>query len=140
VVEICPRRQKIISAFLSDYSHQFEIIRKPSVAPGKVGEAQGIRICLKNSKPTECLIKPEAKTALEHFARVLGHKYIVQLGFHNLFKALRKIGKGMTACVYHAQCFSTGKDVAIKSFKRSAYFTSENNNGEVNKILISDFL
>lgn len=54
----------MLSAFGCDYSHQFEIIRKPSVTPGKVGEPQGIRICLKNSKPIECLIKPEAKTAL----------------------------------------------------------------------------
>ncbi len=62
----------------------------------------------------------------------MGHKYIVQLGFHNLFKAHKKIGKGMTASVYNALSYALNKEVAIKSFKRSVYFSSENNNGEVN--------
>ena len=47
---------------------------------------------------------------------------MVQLGFHACFKAIKKIGKGMTACVYAAINFATGEEVAIKSFKRSAYF------------------
>ena len=53
------------------------------------------------------------------FGRILSSKYIVQLGFHTAFKAIKKIGKGMTACVYNALSFATGKEVAIKSFKRS---------------------
>jgi serine/threonine protein kinase len=72
---------------------------------------------------------------LEFFSLILGHKYIVQLGFHNLFKAHKKIGKGMTASVYNAVSFVSNKEVAIKSFKRNVYFASENNNGEVYKLL-----
>jgi hypothetical protein len=53
-----------------------------------------------------------------------------------MFKAIRKIGKGMTACVYNALCYISGKEVAIKSFRRSAYFATEDNNGEVILILI----
>ncbi len=42
----------------------------------------------------------------------------------------------MTACVYNALCYISGKEVAIKSFRRSAYFATEDNNGEVILILI----
>jgi len=49
------------------------------------------------------------KTFLEAFGRVLAVKYIVQLGFHVLFKAIKKIGKGMTACVYNAINFANGQ-------------------------------
>ena len=63
---------------------------------------------------------------LERFAEVLGQKYIVQKGFHNAFKAYKKIGKGMTACVYNALNFGTGTQVAIKSFKRAVYFKQDN--------------
>lgn len=67
--------------------------------------------------------------------KVLGRKFIVQLGFHSSFKAVKKIGKGMTACVYNAINFANGKEVAIKSFKRSVYFAQDNNNGKVSLIL-----
>jgi len=72
------------------------------------------------------------KTFLEAFGRVLAVKYIVQLGFHVLFKAIKKIGKGMTACVYNAINFANGQEVAIKSFKRSIYFEQDKGNGKVN--------
>ena len=65
------------------------------------------------------------------FGRILGRKFIVQLGFHTSFKAIKKIGKGMTACVYNAVNYANGREVAIKSFKRSVYFTQDNGNGEV---------
>ena len=52
-----------------------------------------------------------------------------------MFKAHKKIGKGMTASVYNAISFASNKEVAIKSFKRSVYFASENNNGGVHKLL-----
>lgn len=55
----------------------------------------------------------------------------MQLGFHTSFKAIKKIGKGMTACVYDAINFANGKEVAIKSFKRSVYFEQDNGNGKV---------
>lgn len=36
----------------------------------------------------------------------------------------------MTATVYKALQYSTGTDVAIKSFKRAVYFATENGNGK----------
>lgn len=61
----------------------------------------------------------------------MGRKFIVQLGFHTSFKAVKKIGKGMTACVYNAINFANGREVAIKSFKRCVYFAQDNGNGKV---------
>lgn len=46
---------------------------------------------------------------LETFGKALGKKFIVQLGFHTTFKAITKIGKGMTACVYDAINFANGR-------------------------------
>ncbi len=77
------------------------------------------------------LVKNDKKRELENFAKVLGRKFIVQLGFHTSFKAIKRIGKGMTACVYNAISFANGKEIAIKSFKRSSYFSTDNNNGKV---------
>jgi len=59
-------------------------------------------------------------------ARQLEKKYIVQLGFHESFKAVKILGKGLTATVYKAMSFRDKKDVAIKSFKRSVYFATPN--------------
>jgi len=58
------------------------------------------------------------------------------LGFHTSFKAIKKIGKGMTACVYNALNYANGKEVAIKSFKRSVYFEQDNGNGKVTQNLV----
>lgn len=76
-------------------------------------------------------MRADGRKQLELFGRVLGRKFIVQLGFHTSFKAVKKIGKGMTACVYNAINFANGREVAIKSFKRSVYFSQDNGNGKV---------
>ena len=73
----------------------------------------------------------DSEKEVENFARELGKKYIVQKGFHKSYKAVKRVGKGATAFVYSAIRHLDGKDVAIKSFKRSAYFASDNNNGKV---------
>ena len=39
---------------------------------------------------------------LEMFADKLGKKYIIQDGFHEIYRAIKKIGKGVTASVYKA--------------------------------------
>lgn len=59
-------------------------------------------------------------------ARILEKKYIVQLGFKEGFKAIKILGKGVTATVYKACRFRDQVEVAIKSFKRSVYFAAEN--------------
>lgn len=33
---------------------------------------------------------------------MLGRKYIMQDGFHDIYRAIKKIGKGVTASVYKA--------------------------------------
>lgn len=53
-------------------------------------------------------------------------EYLVQLGFRDGFKAIKILGKGVTATVYKALRFRDQSDVAIKSFKRSVYFATEN--------------
>lgn len=50
----------------------------------------------------------------------------MQLGFRDGFKAVRILGKGVTATVYKATRYRDQNDVAIKSFKRSVYFAAEN--------------
>jgi hypothetical protein len=60
------------------------------------------------------------------FAKKLEKKYIVQLGFRDGFKAVKILGKGVTATVYKATRYRDQTDVAIKSFKRSVYFATDN--------------
>lgn len=50
----------------------------------------------------------------------------MQLGFRDGFKAVKILGKGVTATVYKATRYRDQNDVAIKSFKRSVYFAAEN--------------
>jgi hypothetical protein len=42
----------------------------------------------------------------------------VQKGFHETFKPIRKIGKGVTASVFSAQRISDKMQFAVKSFKK----------------------
>ncbi len=39
---------------------------------------------------------------LHKFSDKLGKKYIFQDGFHEIYRAIKKIGKGVTASVYKA--------------------------------------
>ena len=65
------------------------------------------------------------------FIKNLSTKYIVQLGFHDLFKAVRLLGKGGTAQVYEAYSNKDKNYFAVKAFKRSYYFGPSNPNGKV---------
>lgn len=40
--------------------------------------------------------------SLQKFSLLLSGKYILQDGFHEIFRAIKKIGKGVTASVYKA--------------------------------------
>jgi hypothetical protein len=140
VLEVSGDRQQVLSAFRCDYEVQFEILRKASPVsviatqiPSKLGEADGIRFLFRDesSRTVELAVCPEWRKKLEMFGKILGKKFIVQLGFHTSFKAIKKIGRGMTACVYNAINFANGREVAIKSFKRSVYFAQDNGNGKI---------
>jgi hypothetical protein len=76
-----------------------------------LGESLGIRFIFRHleNKTIELLVKSDKKRELENFSKILGRKFIVQLGFHTSFKAIKRIGKGMTACVYNAISFANGK-------------------------------
>lgn len=50
----------------------------------------------------------------------------MQVGFHESFKAIKILGKGLTATVYKATRFRDKKDVAIKSFKRKSIGATDN--------------
>jgi hypothetical protein len=52
----------------------------------------------------------------------LGKKLIVQRDFHQKFKPIRKIGKGLTSDVYKALRHSDSAEIAIKAFKKSITF------------------
>ncbi len=42
----------------------------------------------------------------------------MQEGFHEIYRAIKKIGKGVTASVYKAIRLTDQKEVAVKSFKK----------------------
>ena len=58
---------------------------------------------------------------------VLSKKYIIQLGFHNLYKGAQKLGKGSTATVYKTIRLEDNQIVAIKGFNKVCYFELKNN-------------
>lgn len=70
---------------------------------------------------------------LEQLAVRLEKKYIVHLGFREGFNAVKILGKGAAATVYKAIRFRDNKYVAIKSFKRSLYFSTENGKASFQK-------
>jgi len=61
---------------------------------------------------------------VENFTKVLEKKFIVQTGFRDCFNAVKVQGKGITATVYKALRYRDQKYVAIKSFNRSKYFST----------------
>jgi hypothetical protein len=77
------------------------------------------------------VVEEEWKEALELLGIQLGRQFITQLNFHQQFKPLRKLGKGLTAVVYAALRLADSSPVAIKAFKKSAYFSQSDGKGKV---------
>lgn len=65
----------------------------------------------------------------------MGKKYIIQKNFHQKFKPIQKIGKGLTSIVYSARRFNDDAEIAIKAFNKSQYFTKSGGKGKVLKLL-----
>lgn len=62
---------------------------------------------------------------------------INQMGFHNMFKVFKKIGKGNFASVYLAERIEDGQHMAIKAFSKSGVYSEENGKeGLVNEITL----
>lgn len=59
---------------------------------------------------------------LEKWEIELG-KRINQRGFHDLFKAMKKVGKGNFASVYLGERLRDGKQYAIKAFAKEATYS-----------------
>ena len=68
---------------------------------------------------------------LEKFADTLARKYIIQDGFHDIYRAVKKIGKGVSASVYKAIRLTDKTNLAVKSFKKDQYFQSDKGRGKV---------
>lgn len=81
----------------------FEIIREPSTVEPKedgkkiIGKPLGLRFKLDSFRPAEYYTTNT--NDLEKWEIELG-KRISQRGFHDLFKAMKKVGKGNFASVY----------------------------------------
>ena len=53
-------------------------------------------------------------------------RYLNQIGFHEQFKPIKKIGKGNFASVYLAEKFEDGRKYAVKAFSKEAAYSEEN--------------
>jgi calcium-dependent protein kinase len=50
-------------------------------------------------------------------------QYLNQVGFHEQFKPIKKIGKGNFASVYLAEKLEDGKKYAVKAFAKEAAYS-----------------
>jgi hypothetical protein len=66
VVERSLDGTQVLSAFHCDYEIQFEILRKTSPIPNKLGEAEGIRFIFRGqgNQMVELQVKPERRNEL----------------------------------------------------------------------------
>ena len=53
-------------------------------------------------------------------------KYLNQVGFHEQFKPIKKIGRGNFATVYMVECYEDGQKYAVKAFSKEAAYSEEN--------------
>lgn len=58
-------------------------------------------------------------------------KKITQVGFHEQFRPLRKIGKGGFATVYEVKRAMDGKAFAVKAFSKSNAFSTPSNKATI---------
>lgn len=49
-----------------------------------------------------------------------------QLGFHEMFKPLKKLGKGNFASVYEVERLTDGRRFAVKAFSKQNCFSAKN--------------
>lgn len=69
--------------------------------------------------------------------RTIPKTYTIQQDFHQLFKPIRKIGQGLTSTVYQALRLVDKTYVAVKAFKKSAYFAMASGKGQ--KAFLKEF-
>lgn len=65
------------------------------------------------------------KTDAEQWYWIFG-KRINQRGFHEMFRPIRKLGKGNFATVYEAERLSDGLRFAVKAFSKQNSYSAKN--------------
>ena len=64
-------------------------------------------------------------------------KKLNQKGFHEMFKPIRKLGKGNFASVYEAERLTDGKKFAVKAFcKKNSYSAKNGKESLINELQI----
>ncbi|CAD8100438.1 unnamed protein product [Paramecium sonneborni] len=130
-----------------EFTNKFEVIRTPSKLKQEkphskvrgeeileLGEIVAIRLIMENiDKPYEIQGKTDQMHQLRSF---LGNK-INQIGFHNLFRVYKKIGRGNFASVYLAERIEDNLRMAVKAFsKQIVYNEDKGREGLINEIQI----
>ncbi|KAL4468378.1 hypothetical protein ABPG72_012272 [Tetrahymena utriculariae] len=110
-----------------DFDMHFEVIRqktdKKDNSPSSIiGQPKGLRLDKFNAK-TEITTNDES--LILKWRDILRNK-INQRGFHELFKAHKKIGKGNFASVYLTERLEDNRQFAVKAFSKEAAYNQEN--------------
>jgi len=62
---------------------------------------------------------------------------MTHIGMHEVFRPVQRLGRGITALVYHGIRLDDNVSMAIKAFKKSTYFAFEEGKGKVMYMLFS---
>ncbi|EGR27846.1 protein kinase domain protein [Ichthyophthirius multifiliis] len=105
-----------------DFDLNFEIVRsKEKKENNALGHPKGIILDKANQK-TELASNDE--NFILKWRDILREK-INQRGFHEQYKAIKKIGKGNFASVYLAERLEDNKSFAVKAFSKEAAYSQE---------------
>ena len=88
------------------------------------GTPYGIKL-ERGEKYLELVINPESKQVIEHLFnwRNTLSPILNQRGFHEIFKPIKKIGKGNFASVYLVVRHEDNKKLAVKAFSKEAVYS-----------------
>lgn len=100
----------------------FELMREDA-EDKKVGKPYALRF--ERGLENLTLRTEQGQEVLISWRNALGPK-INQRGFHQLFKPIKKIGKGNFASVYLVQKFEDDRKYAVKAFSKEGTFSQEN--------------
>lgn len=111
-----------------DYDLKFELIyeRELTAPPSDStihSRPVGFTLQKTGSQPTEIIILGES--VIEIWVRLLS-RTLNQLGFHRLYKPVKKLGKGGFATVYEVERLTDKRHFAVKAFSKQNTVSSEN--------------
>ncbi|CAD8137002.1 unnamed protein product [Paramecium pentaurelia] len=129
---IVANKKKLISL---SFETKFSLLREPVDEKFKVGKPLGLLIERENIQHKITLFSNDVQM-IKNWRDYLA-KHINQRGFHESFKAHRKIGKGNFASVYLADRLEDERSFAIKAFsKEVAYGQDKGKMSILNEIAI----